>query len=432
MITVSTPAARHAATASGVRPLSPADRERILRRGEELAGRALRVLGLAYREDALGAESRTVERAMVWVGLVGMLDPPRPEVPAAIAECRAAGINTVIITGDQKPAALATARDIGAERPGDEAISGEELDRLTPEALGACVERYRVYARVTAEQKLRIIKAWKRRGHLVAMTGDGINDAPALREADIGIAMGRGGTEVTREAAAVVIADGSFSAIVAAVAEGRGIHENIRRLVTYLVAGNAAATLALLTAALAGLPSPLVPLQLLWINLAIAALPALALVVEPHDPELMHHGPRSPRERILGGQAALRLLVEGLAIGGAAFVAFLIAWRSGAGDVPHARTNAFAVLAAAQVALAFSSRHRTRSIFSLSLRANPWLLGAVALSAGLLAATVQIPLLGEVFRTVPLVREEWLRVAALALAPLPAIEIFKARLRGSR
>ena len=269
-----------------------------------MAGRALRVLGLAYREDALGADSRTVERAMVWVGLVGMLDPPRPEVLAAIAECRAAGISPVIITGDHKLTALAVAREIGALRPGDEAISGEELDLLTPEALGACVERYRVYARVTAEHKLRIIRTWKRRGHLVAMTGDGINDAPALREADIGIAMGRGGTEVTREAAAIVIADDSFASIVAAVAEGRGIHENIRRFIAFLIAGNAAAALALLAAAVAGVPPPLVPIQLLWINLVLAALPALALGLEPFDPGLMQEGPRSPRERILGGRTA--------------------------------------------------------------------------------------------------------------------------------
>ena len=267
----------------------------------------------------------------------------------------------MIITGDHKLTALAVAREIGALRPGDEAISGEELDQLTPEAFGACVERYRVYARVTAEHKLRIIRTWKRRGHLVAMTGDGINDAPALREADIGIAMGRGGTEVTREAAAVVIADDSFASIVAAVAEGRGIHENIRRFITYLVAGNAAATLALLAAAVAGVPPPLAPLQLLWINLVLAALPALALGLEPFDPALMKEGPRSPRERILGGGTAALLALEGAVLGGAVFAAFLIAWRGGAADLTHARTHAFAVLAAALVVHAFSCRDRARS-----------------------------------------------------------------------
>jgi len=419
----------HQRTAAGVRPLSPLDRERILRHGEEMAGRALRVLGLAYREDAYGSESRTVERSMVWVGLVGMLDPPRGEVPNAIAACRAAGISPVIITGDHKQTALAVAREIGALRPGDEAISGDELDQLTPEALGACVERYRVYARVTAEHKLRIIRAWKRRGHLIAMTGEGINDAPALREADIGIALGRGGSEVTREAAAMVVEDGSFTSIVTAVAEGRGIYENIRRFVRYLLLSNAAATLVLCAFALVGIPLPLVPFQLLWINLVGAALPALALGLEPHDPELMQGGPHSPRERILGGLTSPVLFVEGLAIGGSALAAFLIVWRGGAGAVTTARTQAFAVLAAALLVQAFGCRHRTRSLFSIRPLSNRWLLGAVALSGALLVAVVQLPPLGRIFQTVPLGRGEWLRVAALALVPLPVSEILKAWLR---
>ncbi|MHB8835157.1 MAG: cation-translocating P-type ATPase [Candidatus Methylomirabilia bacterium] len=419
----------HQRTAAGVRPLSPSDRERLLSQSEEMAGRALRVLGLAYREDAFGADSRAVERVMVWVGLVGMLDPPRPEVLPAIAECRAAGISPVIITGDHKLTALAVAREIGALRPGDEAISGEELDQLTPEAHGACIERYRVYARVTAEHKLRIIRTWRRRGHLVAMTGDGINDAPALREADIGIALGRGGTEVTREAAAIVIADGSFASIVVAVAEGRGIYENIRRFIHYLLAGNAAAALLLLAAALMGAPPPLLPVQLLWLSLVIGALPALALGLEPYDPELMKEGPRSPRERLLGGKTAGLLILEGAVLGGVALAAFLVPWRSGAADLAHARTHAFAVLAAALVVHAFGCRYRLRSIFSVGLRSNPWLPGAVALAGLLIAASVQIPLLGQVFATVPLARAEWLQVAALGLLPLPVMEILKVLLR---
>lgn len=419
----------HQRTEAGVRPLSPADREQILAQSEGMASRALRVLGLAYRDDAFGADSRAVERAMVWVGLVGMLDPPRPEVAAAIAECRAAGISPVIITGDQKLTALAVAREIGALRPGDEAISGEELDRLTPEALGACVERYRVYARVTAEHKLRIIRAWKRRGHLVAMTGGGINDAPALREADIGIALGQGGTEVTREAAAIVIADGSFASIVAAVAEGRGIYENIRRLITCLVAGNAAAVLALLAATIAGAPPPLLPIQLLWINLVVAALPALALGLEPYDPELMKEGPRSPRARILRGKTAIFRVLEGALLGGVALAAFLVDWRTDTADVTHARTYACAVLATALVVHAFSCRRGMRSVFSRWPLSSLRLLGAAALSLLLLAASVQLPLLGRVFGMVPLAGEEWLRVAALALTPLPIVELMKAFLR---
>jgi len=419
----------HQRIAAGVRPLSPADRERILRQSEEMAGRALRVLGLAYREDALGRESRTVERVMVWVGLVGMLDPPRPEVLPAIAECRAAGISPVIITGDHKLTALAVARELGTLRPGDEAISGEELDQLSPAAHGACVERYRIYARVTAEHKLRVIRAWKHRGQLVAMTGDGINDAPALREADIGIAMGRGVTEVTREAAAIVIADDNFASIVAAVAEGRVINDGLRRFITYLLAGNAAAVLVLLAAALAGVPPPLLPIQLLWINLAITALPALALGLEPYDPGLMKGAPRSPRERLLGGKTAGLLLLEGAVLGSVTLAAFLVAWRGGAADVTHARTHAFAVLAVALVVHAFGCRHRMRPIFSVGLLTKPRLLAAAALSGLLIAASVQFPLLGQFFTTVPLAREEWLRVMALGLLPLPIMELLKALLR---
>jgi Ca2+-transporting ATPase len=366
---------------------------------------------------------------MVWVGLVGMLDPPRPEVLPAIAACQAAGISPVIITGDHKLTALAVAREIGALRPGDEAISGEELDQLSPEALGACIQRYRVYARVTAEHKLRIIRAWRRRGQLVAMTGDGINDAPALREADIGIALGRGVTEVTRAAAAVVIADDSLASIVAAVAEGRGISENIRRFIAFLLAGNTAAALVLLAAATAGVPSPLLPIQLLWINMVIAALPAFALGLKPSAPELMKEGPRSPHERFLGGKAAGLLVLEGAVLGAAALAAFLIAWRNGAAYVSHARTEAFAVLALALVVHSFSRRDRMGSICSVRLLSNPWLPGAVAISGLMVAASVQIPLLGQVFGTVPLVRAEWLRVAVLALLPLPIVEILRAILR---
>ena len=263
------------------------------------------------------------------------------------------------------------------------------------------------------------------------MTGEGINDAPALREADIGIAMGRSGSEVTREVAAIVIADGSYASIVAAVAEGRGIYENIRRFITFLVAGNTAAALALLAAAVAGVPPPLSPIHLLWINLVLAALPALALGLEPNDPELMKEGPRSPRVRIVDGKTAMSLVLEGAVLGGVALAAFLFAWRNGAAELTHARTYACAVLSTALLVHAFSCRQRLSSIFSVAPFSNPLLFGAVALSGILLAASIQLPLLGSVFATVPLAREEWLRVAALGLAPLPVMEILKVFLRKS-
>jgi Ca2+-transporting ATPase len=424
----------HQRTAAGVRPLGPADRERILRAAEEMAGRALRVLGLAYREDAAGDDVHKVERSMVWVGLVGMLDPPRPEVPAAVAECREAGISAVIITGDHKQTALAIAREIGALRPGDEAISGEELDRLTPEALGVCIERYRVYARVTAEHKLRIIQAWKRRGHLIAMTGDGVNDAPALKEADIGIAMGRGGTDVTREAAAMVLADDNFASIVAAVEEGRGIYENIRKFITYLLSCNIGEVLVMFLGALFGMPLVLLPIQILWVNLVTDGLPALALGVEPYAADLMRVPPRPARERILGKETVLLLLFEGAVIATVSLAAFLLAWHRGDGEVAvrQARTQAFAVLALAQLVHAFNCRHRTRSLFSLGPLSNRWLLAATAGSGLMLWVVVQTPLLGRVFETAPLGREAWAMVLALSLVPLPVMEVVKLLQRARR
>jgi Ca2+-transporting ATPase len=420
----------HQRTAAGVRPLSPADRERILHQSEAMAGRALRVLGLACREDVRGEGSHQVERSMVWVGLVGMLDPPRPEVPAAIARCRDAGVGTVIITGDHRLVALAVAAELGAVRPGDEALGGDELDRLTPEALRVSVEHHRVYARVTAAHKLRIVRAWKQRGQLIAMTGDGVNDAPALKEADIGIARGTGGSEVTREAADLVLAADDFSAVATAVEEGRGICARIHALIGYLVSCSLAAVVALLVAAVAGLPPPLAPLQVLWLGLVSSALPALALGLEPLAPAAGHPAPPGHREPFLRREST-RVAFEGAVIAAAALAAFLVAWRPGAGAavVERARTQAFAVLVLAQLVHAFGCRGRAGSVFSRSPLSNPALLGAVALAGLLLAALVQVPLLHGVFGTVALVRAEWIRAGALALASLAVIEAGKLWLR---
>ncbi len=418
----------HQRTAAGVRPLSPADRERLLREAEVMAGRALRVCALAYREDAAGTESRAVERAMVWVGLVGMLDPPRPEAAAAIAACQAAGIDPVIICGDQKLTGLAVAREIGALREGDEAISGEELERLTPEALGACVERFRVYARVTAEDKLRIVRAWKGRGRLIAMTGDGVNDAPALEEADIGIAMGRGGAGVTREAAGLIVADDSFASIVGAAAEGRRVHGSITLVLSLLLASAAAGVLALLGAALAGTAAPLQTAQLLWVNLLVCPLPALGLVFESAAAGVARAARHSVRGGVVERGTVRSALLGGASVAATTLAAFFVVGRGTGGGI-QARTAAFAVFALSLTLLSLRDG-RWRNLLSLrGLRGNPWLPGGLLAAALLAVAAVQVDWLGGLLGTVPLARRDWLVVGVLAGAALPAAETLAAWLR---
>ena len=417
----------HHRTAVGVRPLSPADRAHILQRAEEMSGRALRVQGLAYREDALGGDARTVERSLVWIGLAGMGDPPREGVTEAVAAGIAAGIDPVIVTGDRAEAGLALAREIGALRPGDEAISGEQLDLLTPEALGACIERYRVCARANAGHKLRIVRAWKRRGRCVAMVGEGVSDAPALREADLGVTLGPGGSEIAREEAAVAIADGGLAALVAAVTCGRGVRENLARVTAFLLALAAAATLPLLVAAALPLPPPFTPLRALWISLVAGVLPALALASTAPDAAPTGES-LGGRERALDREWVLLALAGGAGVVLAAAAAYLFA-RAVGGDAALAGTHGFAVLSLAPLALALGCRHRARPFQEGLARGGRALLAAAGLSALLTAAVVQAPLFSGILGTVPRGRMEWLRIAALSLLPLAAVEAGTAWLR---
>jgi Ca2+-transporting ATPase len=423
----------HHRTAAGVRPLSPTDRERILQRAEEMAGKALLVLGLAYREDAAGDEARTVERSLVWVGLAGIFDPPREGVADAVASCLAAGIDLVIVTGDHREAALALAREIGALRPGDEAISGEELELLTPEALGACIERYRVCARANAEHKLRIVRAWKSRGRCVAMIGEGVIDAPALREADVGVTLGRGGSEIAREEAALTIDDGGFGSLAAAVTSGRGVRENLARVSAFLLALAAGETLVLLAAAFAAPPQPLTPLRILWLALAAGLLPAFALGSDAApDAAALRQPLRAGKERALDREWSLLTLAGGAGIAAAAAAAYLAVRVGGSADAARAGTHVFVASSLSPLALAFGCRHRTRALFAGPIRGVRRLLAAAALSGLLTAAVVQAPGIGGILGAVPLERGEWLRIAALSLLPLAAVEACKAWLRARR
>ncbi|MEW5933705.1 MAG: HAD-IC family P-type ATPase, partial [Bacillota bacterium] len=345
--------------------------------------------------------------------------PPRPEARRAVATCRRAGIATVMITGDHPATARAVAEQVGMLSPGDRMLSGAEVEMMTDERLRDLAPSVRVYARASAAHKLRIVRALKSRGHVVAMTGDGVNDAPALKEASIGVAMGLSGTEVSREASAMVLQDDNFATLVAAVAEGRAIYDNVRKFVRYLLSCNVGEVLVMLGATLARLPIPLLPIQMLWVNLVTDGLPALALGVEPAEPDVMNRPPRSPQESIFARGLLWRILGRGLFIGLASLAVFcwgLYAPASGGANLDGARTMAFACLVIAQLVHAFHCRSETRSLLESSPGGNPALVGAVAVSLAMLLAVIYLPWVAPFFHTVPLGWQQWLVVLAAALA----------------
>ena len=377
--------------AGGDRPLADEQRTMILNRSDEMAGRALRVLGLAYRNEP-DAGGEAAERELSFVGLVGMIDPPRDEARVAVARCREAGIRPVMITGDHPATARAIAAELGiADERSAVPLTGVDLDEIDDAELARRVSSISVYARVTAEHKLRIVHAWRRCGRIVAMTGDGVNDAPAVKAADIGIAMGITGTDVTKEAADMVLIDDNFASIVNAVEEGRGILDNIRKVIHYLLACNAGEVLLMLFAALFGLPVPLTALQILWINLVTDGLPALALAVEPPEPGLMNRRPPSMDVGVISWKRGRLIIVHGLMIAASALAAFQIAWERSSGDIELARLTTFCVIAFSQLFFALSCRSARMTFLKLGLGTNRALLAAVAASALLQVGATALP-----------------------------------------
>ncbi len=387
-------------TEHGAEPLDGPWRARILDANAELAGRGMRVLGVALRTgDSLPeiGSAGDLERGLTFLGLVGMIDPPRAEAKAAVATCVAAGIRPIMITGDHPLTALHIARELGF--PGDRAVTGAEVERASDAELAAQVERASVFARVSPEHKLRIVEALAKAGHNVAMTGDGVNDAPALKKADIGVAMGVAGTDVAKEASDMVLLDDNFATIVAAVEEGRLIYDNIRKFIRYLVSTNSAEIGVMLIAPLLGMPLPLLPLQILWINLVTDGPPALALGVEPAERFIMRRPPYDSRESVfargLGWHAAwVGTLMAATCLGIGYFT-----WR--AGD-EHWQTMIFTTLALSQMAHVLAIRSESDSLFQQGLFSNPWALGAVALTIALQALVVFVAPLQQVFHTVAL------------------------------
>ncbi len=419
----------HEDRGSGPEPLTPARRGEILALNVALAARALRVLALAWRPDAAwpgpGGTAADVERELVFAGLVGMIDPPRDEARTAVAKCMAAGIRPLMITGDHPATALAIARELGISGPEDRVATGEELDRLSDDELTAAAGTITVYARVTAEHKLRIVQAWQRRGEVVAMTGDGVNDAPAIRAADIGIAMGLTGTDVTKEAADMVLTDDNFASIVSAVEEGRGIYDNIRKFIHYLLACNAGEVLVMLVAAVVGWPAPLAAIQILWLNLITDGLPALALGLEPPEDDLMRRRPRQAREPVITWSHGRTIACHGALVAAVTLGAFWAAYRGDTARLPHARTVTFCVAAFAQLLFVFACRSSRRTAWQLGLASNPALLVAVAVSALLQVSVVMLPFARPVFEVGMELGADWGWVLLAAVVPLVVVEASK-------
>ena len=372
------------------RAMTAADRREIQNAAADMAKRALRVIGLAESNDPAGGEER-----MTFLGLAGMIDPPRPEVAAAVRDCRRAGIRPVMITGDHRDTAAAIARQVGILRPGDEVLTGEEIEWLTDAELAARCRRISVYARVSPAHKLRIVKAWKAAGKVVAMTGDGVNDAPAVKAADIGVAMGIAGTDVTKEAASVVILDDNFATIVSAVEEGRVIYQNIRSFIRYLLTCNLGEVLCMFLAMLMGLPVPLLPIQILMVNLLTDGLPAIALGMEPPSRRIMERPPRPKEEGLFAGGLLTIILVRGFLLGAGTAGAFYAVLRMG-GDLMLARSAGYLVLVLSQMVHIFECRGK-----GFSFTGNPYLIFASLASITITFATVYLPVLQPIFSTSP-------------------------------
>lgn len=407
------------------RPLTVERRGSWAAANSEMASRALRVLGLAYRHVSVDEREPVDETRLVFAGLVGMIDPPRDEAREAVRVCREAGIRPVMITGDHPATALAVARELGIADASQDAVTGMELDRLDDNALSRRVEQIAVYARVSAEHKLRIVKAWKERGQVVAMTGDGVNDAPALRAADIGIAMGVAGTDVTKEAADMVLTDDNFASIVSAVEEGRGIYDNIHKVLSFLLSCNFGEILLMLAATLLGWPAPLLPIQLLWINLVTDGLPALALSLEPPEPGVMRRRPRPARERLLAGATLANILFQGLLVSGVALAAFAYVYVPSPERLDEARAIAFCVVVFDEILRTLAVRSRTLTVFQLGWFTNPILLLAILASVILQLLILALPFTQPVFRASLHPWQDWLVIIGLALIPITLIECGK-------
>ncbi len=405
------------------RPLEKHDIHRIENENNQMAHDALRVIGMAVRMIPTGiAVPNELEQNLMFVGLAGMMDPPRKEAYDAVEQCRAAGIRPVMITGDHKETARAVAKALKIIEGNQEVLTGNEMENLNDVDLKRRLKDTVVFARVLPKHKLRLVKAYKEEGHIVAMTGDGVNDAPAVKEADIGVAMGRSGTDVTRQAASMILMDDNFSTIVAAVEEGRNIYNNIRKFIRYLLSCNIGEVLTMFLGMLIGLPVPLLAVQILLVNLVTDGLPAIALSMEPGTAEVMNQKPRSPNENVFSDGLWRLIIARGIFIGVSTLLSFITV-NMLSNNLDCARTGALVTLVLSQLIHVFECKSEKKSIFQIPFLNNMWLVVSVLISLGVLLAVIYLPFLQNLFNTVPLMREHWLPVAGFSILP-PVISSF--------
>ncbi len=417
--------ATHYAENGKIKRLDSITRKNLQRQNEIMASKALRVLAAAYKkisaQDAekvrvLKGKSGNVENTLIFVGFAGLMDPPREEVPSAVKMCSDAGIRTIMITGDHKVTAGAIAKEVNIS--GNDVLTGDEINAMNDAEFSAAVDKINVYARVQPEHKLRIVKTLKKKNNIVAMTGDGVNDAPAIKEANIGVAMGMNGTDVTREASDMVLVDDNFATIVEAVKQGRGIYENIRKFIRYMLACNLGEVVTMFAAVLLGLPMPLYPIQILWVNLVTDGLPGIALGLDPVNDDIMKQKPVSADKGLFSGRLPFLIIFRGILIGLCTLGAF-VAINFTTGNTELAGTSAFLTLVLTQIVHSLECRSETKGIFKSGIRENLWLLSAGAFSLLLMLAVIYLPVLQGIFRTVSLGYEQLAVVACFtAIGPI--------------
>lgn len=416
----------YACIGGNVVPLTDEIKNTIANASNTMSNNALRVLGAAYKKiNSPHMEIDELEKDLIFTGLVGMIDPPREEVKQSIETCHKSGIKTVMITGDHKNTALAIAKELEIAQNDSEAVSGTELDSMTDDELKNRIENLKVFARVSPEHKVKIVKAFKSNGNIVSMTGDGVNDAPSLKIADIGIAMGITGTDVAKDASDMILTDDNFSTIVSAIEEGRNIYNNIEKSILFLLSCNTGEIISLFFAIVLGWAAPLRPIHILWVNLITDTLPALSLGVDPGDPEVMKEKPRNPKSGLLANGRGIVLILNGILIGGLTLLAFVTGEYLYPGSLMHAQTMAFVVLSVSQLFHSLDLRHPSKSIFQIGFFTNKYVIISLIAGIFLQDIVITVPFLSNVFKVYPLTLRDWTYVGILSIMPLVINEIGK-------